>query len=260
MSPDVCARIEAYWEAYAERSLEASNDADPLPRLEEEHQAAYGFANRLLAADGLAGKDVLELGSGVGLDTLTFARAGARVVAIDLSHRCVELTRRHLDRAGLEARVQVALAEALPLDDDTFDTVTVRGLLMFTPDPDAVMDEVLRVLRPGGTVQAIVHHRYSWYVALAKVSGANLVDPMGDPQPNRLFTRTQVRRLFQRFDRLEIHGDRLPTSRSKRSGWTSRLFNAVVVPTARTVPRRILSPLGYYLVVQGRKPEGDSRA
>jgi 2-polyprenyl-3-methyl-5-hydroxy-6-metoxy-1,4-benzoquinol methylase len=257
---EVYAEIEAYWEAYAERSLDASNGADPLPRLEEEHQAAYGFANQLLAPEGLAGKDVLELGCGVGLDTLTFARASARVTAIDLSPRCVEITRGHLRRYGLTARVQVGNAEALSFPSESFDVVTVRGLLMFTYDPEAVVDEVFRVMKPGGRVQAIVHHRSSWYVVLSRISGARLVDPAGDPVPNRLFTRSQARRLFHRFEGLTIHGDRLPTLRSKRPGWTSQLFNAVVVPLAQRIPRFLLTPIGYYLVVQARKPPSGPNA
>jgi SAM-dependent methyltransferase len=202
----------------------------------------------------LAGKDVLELGCGMGFDTIPFAQAGATVVAIDVSEKCLGLTQRHLGWYGAEADLRLGNAEDLDFPDESFDIVTARGLLMFTPDPAAVVGEAMRVLRPGGVVQAILHNRYSWYVALGAMARMNLVDPFQDPEPNRLYTRGEAWALFEDLADVRIDGGRLPTIPSKRGGITATVFNALVVPGTKLLPRRVIEPVGFYLIVEGKKP------
>jgi len=250
-------KVRDYWEAYADRVLARGGDLDPrehFSRLSADHEIAYTRANQLLQRHQLAGRAVLELGCGMGFDTIPLAQAGARVVAIDLSEKCVALARRHLDWYGVEADLRLGNAECLGFADETFDLVTARGLLMFTPEPTAVLREVLRVLRPGGVVQAILHNKHSWYVLLGAAAGMNLVDPVEDPSPNRLYTRAEARALFEGFADVRIDGGRLPNIPSKRGGLAAKVFNASVVPAAKALPRRALEPFGFYLIVEGKKP------
>lgn len=254
---DRLARVRKYWEGYAERVLASageSNVRDHFERLANDHQEAYGLANRLLLRKGIAGKRVLELGCGMGFDTISFLQAGARLVSIDLSEKCLEMARRHLAWYGLEADLRIGNAECLDFAPESFDVVTARGILQFTPDPAAALRETFRVLRPGGMVQAILHNKYSWYVALAGLARANLVDPLVDPEDNRLYTRREARALFSDFGDVMIHTDRLPTMVSKRPGLASKLYNAAAVSVAMRIPRRILEPVGFYFVVEARKP------
>ena len=255
-------QVREYWEGYAERVLARGNHGDVrghLEALRRDHELAYGLANQLLLRRGIRGRALLELGCGLGFDTVFFSGVGAYVVAVDLSGSCVRWTRRHLAWHGLEAEVGVANAECLDLPAGCFDMVTVRGLLMFTPDPAAVLEEAWRVLRPGGTIQAILHHRYSWYVLLGAVGRMNLVDPVQEPQPNRLYTRRDIRALFKRFTDVAITLDRFPTIGSRRAGPAASLYNRLCVPLARRLPGRVLLPFGFYLIVQGTKPGADGR-
>ena len=255
---DELAEVQDYWEGYAERALQRGEDANPQAHFEtlnRDHEIAYGFANQLLLRRVIEGKSVLELGCGMGFDTLALAKAGARVTAIDLSEKCLRLAQRHLDWYGVEAELRQGNAEALDLPEESFDVVVARGILMFTPSPSAVLSEILRVLRPGGRIQAILHHRYSWHVMLGAMTRTNPIDPVQDPRLSRLHTRAEVRALFSEFANVQIETDRFPTMTTRRSGLLPRLYDSAVVPCLKRVPRQILAPLGLYLIVEAIKPE-----
>jgi len=110
------------------------------------------------------GKRVLEIGCGLGTDTMGFARAGAQVTAVDLSARSLELARERAALFGQDVRFVEAdaerLAEALPVEP--FDLVYSFGVLHHTPDPDAALRALRPYLAPGGTLKLMVYHRRSW--------------------------------------------------------------------------------------------------
>lgn len=112
------------------------------------------------------GKRVLEIGVGMGADVVRWARAGADVTGVDITERAVGITRRRLAEEGLQAKIQVSDAEALPFNDAHFDIVYSWGVLHHTPDPVRAMYEAQRVLAPGGRLKLMLYHRRSW-VALA---------------------------------------------------------------------------------------------
>jgi SAM-dependent methyltransferase len=104
------------------------------------------YDRALLTALGpLQGRSVLELGCGRGDLTLQLLRAGAEVVAVDVSPGMVEVARA---RAG-GARFVVAPIERTGLDSDAFDRVVGKWILHHADVPRAAR-EAVRVLRPGG--------------------------------------------------------------------------------------------------------------
>jgi ubiquinone/menaquinone biosynthesis C-methylase UbiE len=109
----------------------------------------------------LAGKDVLEVGCGSGIAVQLFAEAGARTTAVDLTPWAVATTRARMEAFGLEADVREADAEALPFDDASFDLVFSWGVIHHTSDMDAALGQLVRVLRPGGTLVLMLYHRRS---------------------------------------------------------------------------------------------------
>ncbi len=112
-------------------------------------------------ADG-AGRDVLEIGVGMGADHAEWARHQPRRLAgIDLTQRAVDNTRRRLELSGLHSDLRVADAESLPFDDNSFDIVYSWGVLHHSPDTPQAFREVHRVLRPGGTTRIMIYHKYS---------------------------------------------------------------------------------------------------
>lgn len=96
--------------------------------------------------------DVLELGSGTGFFLLNLmqAKVGLRGTLTDISPGMVEVATRNGQALGLQVRGEVADAESLPFDDDSFDLVIGHAVLHHIPDVEQALREVLRVLRPGG--------------------------------------------------------------------------------------------------------------
>lgn len=114
------------------------------------------------------GKRVLEIGCGLGTDTMNFARAGAIVTAVDLSQESLDLARQRARVMGLEDRIQFFQANAEELrkhiPPGQFDLVYSFGVIHHTPHPERVLDEVNAVLAPGGTLKLMMYHRTSYKV------------------------------------------------------------------------------------------------
>lgn len=108
------------------------------------------------------GRDVLEIGTGMGADHLEWARSRPRRLAgVDLTPRAVAWTRQRLAAQGLASDLQEADAEHLPFPDGSFDIVYSWGVLHHSPDTPRAFREAHRVLRPGGTLRAMIYHRPS---------------------------------------------------------------------------------------------------
>jgi ubiquinone/menaquinone biosynthesis C-methylase UbiE len=104
------------------------------------------------AAGIIAGQRVHDVAAGSGNVAIPAARTGADVVATDLTPELLEKGRREAEAQGLTITWKVADAEALPCDDGEFDTVVSCVGVMFAPHHQVVADELVRTVRPGGTI------------------------------------------------------------------------------------------------------------
>jgi ubiquinone/menaquinone biosynthesis C-methylase UbiE len=113
-----------------------------------------------------AGQRVLEIGCGLGCDTINFARARAMVTATDLSEVSLDLARRHSIVCGRPVRFVHADAEHLDayLPPQTFDLVYSFGVIHHSPHPERILEQARRFLGPAGTLKVMVYHRRSWKV------------------------------------------------------------------------------------------------
>jgi 2-polyprenyl-3-methyl-5-hydroxy-6-metoxy-1,4-benzoquinol methylase len=113
-------------------------------------------------------KRVLEIGCGIGTDTMNFARQGAWVTAVDLSEKSLEMARKRADVYGLADRIRFVHGSAEQLDQvvspEPFDLVYSFGVIHHTPHPERVLEQVRNYVRPGATVKVMVYNRYSWKV------------------------------------------------------------------------------------------------
>lgn len=121
-------------------------------------EAFSGVSNLSLWAQMAEGASVLDLGCGAGLDSLIAAQqvgATGKVIGIDFSPAMVARARQAAKEAGAyNVEIRHADAEVLPLDNESIDIALVNGIFNLNPARDAIMRELARVMRAGGTVYA----------------------------------------------------------------------------------------------------------
>jgi SAM-dependent methyltransferase len=99
-----------------------------------------------------SGQKVLDVGCGTGVVAITAARKGARVKGLDLSPVLIEKAKWNANLINAEIEFIEGDAEALPYKNEEFDVVLSQFGHMFAPRPDVTISEMLRVLKPGGTI------------------------------------------------------------------------------------------------------------
>jgi len=159
------------------------------------------------------GKRVLEIGCGIGTDTINFARAGAEVTAVDLSPRSLEIARARAEVFDLSDRIRFHCADAENLSDhvpvEPFDLIYAFGVIHHSPRPERILAQLRLYLAPAGTLKLMVYHRDSWKVA-AIVFGPGrgrfwrsreLISRYSEAQPGcpvtHVYGRRQVARLIE---------------------------------------------------------------
>jgi ubiquinone/menaquinone biosynthesis C-methylase UbiE len=252
-------RVQEYWNAHP-----CGTQFTDLPwgsreffeAVREDRYRRQPFMERAVGFTRYPGRDLLEIGCGLGTDLFEFARHGARVTGIDLTPAGVALARRRFRLDDMPGGFLVGDAENLPFADATFDVVYSFGVLHHTPDTARSLREVRRVLRPGGEAVVMLYHAHSshYYVgyplALAgRVRrGAGWLSPAeyfrvydGEENPlGKAYTRGQVRALFREFDIMEQRT--YETFRPRRTALANRILLALG------------SRFGFYLVTRARKP------
>jgi SAM-dependent methyltransferase len=196
---------------------------------------------RLLEFAKHSGETLLGLGCGLGTDWLQYARHGAAVVVCSPSVAQLGLIRRNFELRGLSGRFLQAPPMALPLETASIDVACVSGLLHEVEDPRLVVEEVYRVLKPGGKVLAVTSARYDidfWYRLCFPWHALR----RGKRSPDEVrFSARGLRRLFGRFVDHRIH---------KR-----HLCRSDVPHLWRWIPRQLLERLmGRALVLKAFKP------
>jgi SAM-dependent methyltransferase len=98
------------------------------------------------------GQSVLDVASGTGVVSVTAARLGARVTSLDLTPELLERARENARIAGVDINWNEGDVEKLPFADANFDVVLSQFGHIFAPQPEVAIGEMLRVLKPGGTI------------------------------------------------------------------------------------------------------------
>jgi SAM-dependent methyltransferase len=153
--------------------------------------------------------DVLEIGVGAGTDFLQWRRHGARAVGIDLTQAGTRLTHERLRREGFSPTIAQADGEALPFSDRMFDVVYSYGVLHHSPDTYAAIQEIHRVLKPGGVARIMLYHVPSITGWLLWLRYCALRSPWRSPRwaiyhylespGTKAFTIPEARRMFSAF-------------------------------------------------------------
>jgi ubiquinone/menaquinone biosynthesis C-methylase UbiE len=203
----------------------------------------------------LRDKHLLEIGCGMGYDSLEFLKRGVRVTATDLTSQAVEFTRRHFGIEGVQAEdVRSANVLNLPFDDNTFDSVWANGVLHATGNTPRAIEEVRRVLKPGG--RAIISHFYrkpSWMYFLHRWGKENIEYKEEDPPVNDFYTEKEILAMFDGFEIVEAvqeHYRALPVC---RNGLKANFYKYIFKPTYNLIPEGIAKKFAYKFSVTAFK-------
>jgi ubiquinone/menaquinone biosynthesis C-methylase UbiE len=143
------------------------------------------------------GMDVLDVACGTGNAARPAARAGARVVGVDLTPKLLEAGREKARREGLEIEWREGDAEQLPFDDGRFDRVLSTFGHMFAPRHERTAREMARVCRRGGAIVTATWTPEGTTGALFRASTAYMPPPPDYASPPILWGREDhVRELF----------------------------------------------------------------
>lgn len=114
------------------------------------------------------GKKVLEIGCGIGTDTINFARNGAEVTVAELSDASLEVARQRAEVFGLSDRIAFHHGNAEELTSfvpvEPHDLVYSFGVIHHSPRPERILEQACSYLRPGGTLKLMVYNLLSWKV------------------------------------------------------------------------------------------------
>lgn len=169
-------------------------------------------AARLVRYAGIRpGDRVLDLACGTGVVAVTAARRGASVTGLDLTPELLDVARDNAQTAAVEIDWREGDVESLPFDTDSYDAVVSQFGHMFAPRADVAIDEMLRVLKPGGTIAFSTWPPELFVGRLFALTSAHMPPPppgvmppplWGEPNVVRERLGTRVRDL--RFDRAEM--------------------------------------------------------
>jgi phosphatidylethanolamine/phosphatidyl-N-methylethanolamine N-methyltransferase len=184
---------------------------------------ARGRSAAIVAAEQVGGR-ILEVGVGTGISLPQYS-ARSRLVGVDLSAPMLEKARERVARLALRnvEQLEVMDAEHLAFADAAFDVVVAQYVVTAVPNPEAALDEFLRVARPGGEI--VITTRIG---ADKGLRGA--IETLLSPVVNRLGWRTEFS--WQRYQ-----------------DWVDRTAGV------RVIERRPLPPLGHFSLIRLRKSD-----
>ena len=246
--------VREYWERHIhdlELTRHPIGSRGFFDDLDQYHFEKLHHLLRLVNFDGYKGRLVLEVGCGAGVDLARFAKGGARVTGVDLTASAVELAKANVAQQQLQADLRVADGEQLPFDDNSFDLVYAHGVVQYTANPQRLVDECRRVLKPGGEAIFQVYNRISWLNALSKLMKVGLEH---DDAPVLLkFSIREFRWLLTGFREVNVVAERFPVKSRLHGGWKGAIYNGAFVGTFNALPRPLVRRFGWHLLAFCKK-------
>lgn len=215
---DLKVRVKDFWDVASCGEIYAAGESEQ-EYYDSQSKARYNlepyiadFAKFVYGHD----KDILEIGVGMGADHIEWAKSKPKsLTGIDLTPRAVDHTKKRLALYGLDSDIRVADTEELPFDDNSFDMVYSWGVLHHTPNTQKSIDEVFRVLRPGGIARIMIYHKYCLTGYMLWVRYGLLVGrpfrPLSDIYSHHLespgtksYSIRETHNMFSEFSRVDI--------------------------------------------------------
>lgn len=165
-------RVRAYWDARPCNIRHSPKTVGTREYFDEVEKRKYHVEPHIPAFAEFSrwnDKKVLEIGCGIGTDTINFARAGAHVTAVDLSAKSLEIARQRADIFGVSSQIHFHCADAEELSStvpaETYDLIYAFGVIHHSAHPDRILAQLRRYCKGDTVLKLMVYYRYSWKVA-----------------------------------------------------------------------------------------------
>ena len=246
---DLSNDVQRYWNERIhdlEIARHAPGTREFFADLDEYRFDKLRYLPEMVDFNGYGGKRILEVGCGIGIDLVRFAKGGARAVGVDLSTTAIILAKQNAGHSGVELQLAVADAERLPYDDESFDMVYGHGVLQYTADPMRMVRECRRVLRRDGEAIFMAYNRLSWLNALSKLTKVELEHQ--DAPVLRMYSTGEFENLLSVFERVRLVPERFPVKSRLHGGIKGLLYNCAFVGTFNLLPRAWVRRFGWHLM------------
>jgi SAM-dependent methyltransferase len=241
--------VKDFWEGHVNNEYytdEARASDAYFAEIEERRYAThYHLAELFASLAGSHGK-LLEVGCGIGVDSIQLAKCGFDVTAVDLTENALAVARENATRSGVTIDFRLGNAEGLDFPDETFDAVYSFGVLHHTPDIEAAVAEVHRVLKPGGIAYVMLYARDSVVNAVHKTFRLPYESPKdrNDHCPVvYTYSRSGVKELFKAFSSVDVHAD-YPFTYG---------FGPLTTKTPLPMRKALGKAIGWHLMIQARR-------
>jgi len=214
-----------------------------------------------LPYEHISGKQVLEIGCGAGLVSLHLAQSGAKLTAIDITSTAVELTKKRFDIYGAQGNIRQVDAERIDLPDSSMDYVVSWGVIHHSGNTDKIVQEIFRILKPGGKAYLMVYNknslRYQVYcrfwlgvvrLKLLSKSVKEIAGEITDGHIARHYTRKQFSNIAYQYKRINYScSDEKHTIMMYLMG--SAYFSKKFFSITKKLERWLATRYGWYLEV-----------
>lgn len=170
-------------------------------------------------------KTILEIGCGIGTDTINFARAGAHITAVELSKKSLQMAKKRARVFGLENKIKFYLSNAEELSRvvpiKSYDLIYSFGVIHHSPHPEKIIEEIKKYCKPTTVIKIMLYYRYSWKVLwilfkygkgafweLDKLVADNSEAATGSPV-SYVYSKDQARKLLKGFKIVQLKIDHI---------------------------------------------------
>lgn len=243
------AKIRKYWNEHI-HDLEIARNPVGTPGffqdLEEYRFDKLHYLPKRVNFNGYKNKSILEVGCGVGIDLARFAKGGAKVSGIDLAEKSIELARQHFSQQNLAGRLKRGDGEKLTFEDNSFDCVYAHGVIQYTANDQQMVNEIFRVLKPGGQAIMMVYNRLSWLNFLSKMLKVKMEHT--DAPVLKKYSKKEFLALLSNFSDITLIPERFPVKSKLQKGVKAIFFNNLFVPLFNLIPRKLTNKTGWHLL------------
>jgi len=242
-------RVRRYWNEHIHDLKIVKHPVGTLgffKDLEEYRFDKLRYLPQVVNFNGYKGKKILEIGCGAGIDLVRFARGGADTVGIDLSETAIDLAEKNFKLNGLPGAFHVMDGEKTTFPDAGFDVVYAHGVLQYAANPEQIVREMHRLLKPGGEAIIMVYNSISWLNGLSKLMKTDLEHE--DAPVLKKYSLWETKKLMSPFANVRLVPERFPVKSRLHGGLKGFVFNNFFVGPFNILPRFIVRPLGWHIM------------